>query len=79
MKIAVLTSNSLRHKFFAKTLASYVDDALIISECKSNNVINSDVSNVIDEHFKLRDETEKNFFLIMIFLMQKLYQLLTKN
>ena len=62
MKIVILTSNSLRHKFFANTLASYADDALIISECKSSIVNYSDVSDDITAHFKLRDETEKKFF-----------------
>lgn len=63
MKIVVLTSNSLRHKFFANTLTSHADDALVISECKPNNpLIDSYDSNDIADHFHLRDETEKIFF-----------------
>jgi len=62
MKIVILTSNALRHKFFANTLASHVDDALVISECKPNSLIDSDNTDNIDAHFKLRDQTEKIFF-----------------
>ena len=62
MKIVILTSNSLRHKFFANTLAAHADDTLIVSECKPSTVNYSDISNDIATHFKLRDETEKKFF-----------------
>ena len=61
MKIIVLTSNGIRHKFFANSLSSKADDVLIISESKQNNFenINSNDLNPIDEHFKLRDKTEE--------------------
>ena len=64
MKIIVLTSNGIRHKFFANSLSSKADDVLIISESKQNNFenINSNDLNPIDEHFKLRDKTEESFF-----------------
>ena len=64
MKIVVLTSNSLRHKFLANTLSSYCDDALIISECKPQTSSFDDSKNYtkIENHFLLRDETEKSFF-----------------
>ena len=64
MKIVVLTSNSLRHKFLANTLSSYCDDALIISECKPQTSSFDDSKNSIEieNHFLLRDETEKSFF-----------------
>lgn len=64
MKIVILTSNSLRHKFLANSLVSHADDTLIISECKPNNSIENDSKNStdIENHFKLRNETEKNFF-----------------
>ena len=61
MKIVILTSNSLRHKFFANTLALHANDTLVISECKST-MIDSDNANNIDAHFQLRDQTEKAFF-----------------
>jgi len=64
MRIVILTSNGLRHKFLANSLASHVDDTLIISECKPNDSIfyNSKDLTEIDNHFKLRNETEKFFF-----------------
>jgi len=64
MKIVVLTSNSLRHKFLANTLSSYCDDALIISECKpqTSSFNDSKNSTEIENHFLLRDQTEKSFF-----------------
>ena len=64
MKIVILTSNSLRHKFLANTLSSYCDDALIISECKPQNLSFDDSKELteIENHFLLRDETEKSFF-----------------
>jgi methionyl-tRNA formyltransferase len=64
MKIVVLTSNSLRHKFLANTLSSYCDDALIISECKPQISSFDDSKNYtkIENHFLLRDNTEKSFF-----------------
>ena len=64
MKIVVLTSNSLRHKFLANTLSSYCDDALIISECKPQTSSFDDSKNYtkIENHFLLRDKTEESFF-----------------
>jgi phosphoribosylglycinamide formyltransferase 1 len=64
MKVIVLTSNSLRHKFLANTLSSYCDDALIISECKpqTSSFNDSKNSTEIENHFLLRDQTEKSFF-----------------
>jgi phosphoribosylglycinamide formyltransferase 1 len=63
MKIVIFTSNSLRHKYLANSLSSLVDDSLIISECKSSDDYDekNDFS-LIDEHFKLRYETEKKYF-----------------
>lgn len=64
MKIVILTSNGLRHKFLANSLSSKVDDALVVSECKQNDSIStcSEAQSAINEHFKLRNETEKIFF-----------------
>lgn len=64
MKIVVLTSNGLRHKFLANYLSSNADDALIISECKQNDSINTGAQDqsTISEHFRLRNDTEKIFF-----------------
>jgi len=64
MKIIILTSNELRHKFFANSLSLKSDDVLIISEYKQTNSenIKSNTTNQIDEHFKLRRKTEEIFF-----------------
>lgn len=64
MKIVILTSNGIRHKFLANSLSSYVDDTLIISECKPNHSLYDDskVHTDIQNHFLLRNETEKTFF-----------------
>ena len=64
MKIVILTSNSLRHKFLANTLSQHCEDTLIISECKPQTLSSDDSKNYteIDNHFMLRDETEKSFF-----------------
>ena len=64
MKIVILTSNSLRHKFLANTLSQYCEDTLIISECKPQTLSFEDSKNLteIEKHFLLRDETEKSFF-----------------
>lgn len=64
MKIVILTSNGLRHKFLANSLISKADDALVVSECKQNDSIstNSEDQSAIREHFKLRNDTEKIFF-----------------
>ena len=62
MKIVVLTSDEIRHKFFANSLDSKADSSLIISQSKQINALKHNDSNSINEHFKLRDETEKLFF-----------------
>tara|TARA_B100000029_G_scaffold93926_1_gene84050 strand:+ start:5102 stop:5872 length:771 start_codon:yes stop_codon:yes gene_type:complete len=61
MKVVVLTSDGIRHKFFANSLDSKADNSLIISESKQTGVKDNEVKS-INEHFKLRDETEKLFF-----------------
>ena len=64
MKIVILTSDGLRHKFFANSLSSESDDTLIISESKQTNSENLKLNdtNPIDQHFKLRNKTEESFF-----------------
>lgn len=62
MKIAIFTSNGIRHKFVANSLSKQVDDALIISECKPSDSLSSNNLNKIEKHFQLRNETEKLFF-----------------
>tara|TARA_Y100000310_G_scaffold94901_2_gene92721 strand:- start:25718 stop:26512 length:795 start_codon:yes stop_codon:yes gene_type:complete len=64
MKLAIFTSNSLRHKFLANSLARHVDDTLTIVECRENDESNfsyGDNESIIS-HFRKRYETEKKFF-----------------
>lgn len=81
MRIVILTSNGLRHKFLANSLASHADDALIISECKPNDSIFSDSQNIteIENHFRLRNETEKIFFPKNDFFMAKTLPIIYKE
>jgi phosphoribosylglycinamide formyltransferase 1 len=65
MKLVIFTSNGIRHKFLANSLVKNVEDAIIVSECNTNDMNDQkkeldDIS--IKEHFKLRGETEKKFF-----------------
>jgi len=64
MKIAVLTSNSLRHRYVANSLAEKADDVLIVSECKKSDTVDATDKQLspIEEHFKKRYETERKFF-----------------
>lgn len=66
MKIAILTGNAIRHKFFANTLAEAVDSALIFSECKEENESlresRQNSMNPMEAHFHERYLTEKIFF-----------------
>jgi phosphoribosylglycinamide formyltransferase-1 len=66
MKITILTSNSLRHKFIANTVASQADETIVVSECVPQASVVSPGSessrDSIAAHFKLRDQTEQTFF-----------------
>ena len=68
MKIVVLTSNAIRHKFVANTLAQNADDTLVVVECKKNDSITdrsqSETSSPIDEHFNFRCQTEAKMFVL---------------
>jgi phosphoribosylglycinamide formyltransferase 1 len=64
MRIVVLTSNSIRHKFVANSLIDHADDGLVVTECNPSESIYAEKENlsIIEEHFKLRFDVEKNFF-----------------
>jgi phosphoribosylglycinamide formyltransferase 1 len=66
MKIIVLTSNAIRHKFVANTLAKHADKALAVCECCPNDAFNvlADQNNEtsIIEHLSQRHQTEIDFF-----------------
>lgn len=61
MKIVILTSNAIRHKFVANTIAKAADEVLVISECKP--LSNYDKQSIeIKKHFSLREDMEKIVF-----------------
>ena len=64
MKLVIFTSNSIRHKFVANSLAKEADDTLVVSECTLSEMINNKVNTAspIQQHFMLRSETEQKFF-----------------
>ncbi len=64
MRIVILTSNSIRHKFFANTLTSKNDKTLVISEYKQSESIKneSEDQSLIKKHFRLRDQIEEEMF-----------------
>lgn len=66
MRLAILTSNAIRHKFVANMLAQNSKDALIIAECKKNDSVNIQSQgkdeSLIEEHFNLRYLTESEIF-----------------
>ncbi|MBI4118616.1 MAG: hypothetical protein HY455_03720 [Parcubacteria group bacterium] len=63
MRIVVFTSNALRHKYIANTLAKSASECLVVSECKSyDGVVPSEESALVKKHFALRLETEQKFF-----------------
>jgi len=81
MKIVILTSNALRHKFLANSLASKADDALVVSESKQNDSLGNtgDDKSITNEHFKLRNEIEKTFFPNNDFFLAKTLPILYKE
>ena len=64
MKVVIFTSNALRHKFLANNIANFVDDTLIISECRENDEENKSYgeNESIISHFNERYLTEKKYF-----------------
>lgn len=65
MRLLVLTSNAIRHKFLANAIGAVADETLIVSECKplstSSQPISKDMD-LIEEHFQLRDDVEQEYF-----------------
>jgi methionyl-tRNA formyltransferase len=65
MKLAIFTSNGIRHKFLANTLSKNTDETLVICESNQNDAVdekNETTLSSIDEHFRLRYLTEKKIF-----------------
>jgi len=66
MKLVIFTSNAIRHKYLANSLAKNVDEVLVISECKQNDSIgvatNPKKNTLIAEHFCKRYQMEVEYF-----------------
>lgn len=64
MKLLILTSNSIRHKYFANSLGQEVDKSLVVSECKNldSSELNPDLSPAVADHFLQRYQTEQKVF-----------------
>ena len=57
MKVVIFTSNGIRHKYVANTLAKFVDDILIVSESRQNDASDKGTEtnlSPINEHFRKR-------------------------
>lgn len=63
LKIVLLTSNAIRHKFVANSLKKD-NDVLVISESRKSTVTSNDndSNSIINEHFNQRTSTEKEVF-----------------
>jgi methionyl-tRNA formyltransferase len=82
MKLAIFTSNSIRHKFLANNLAKNVDDTLVVIESREHDAAEIEQNsspNPIDEHFKLRYDAEKDFFTGNDIFTSKTLPLVTKE
>lgn len=63
MKALILTSNGLRHKYFARTVARYFDAPVILVEEKRNYYTQQrDQSSVVRAHFENIASAEKSWF-----------------
>ena len=68
MRVVLLTSNAIRHKYVANHLANHLADSieefLVISESKKNDSLSTEeiISSEIDQHFFERFKTEQKFF-----------------
>jgi folate-dependent phosphoribosylglycinamide formyltransferase PurN len=67
MKLVVLTSNGLRHKFVVSKLVENFDVQLIVSEQKSATIEDTNIYNLRDakfvrDHFEKRNNSENKYF-----------------
>jgi methionyl-tRNA formyltransferase len=61
MKILVFTSNALRHKYVANTLAKYAN-ALIVVECRKGDAPTAAPVTLTEQHFLERYQEERRYF-----------------
>jgi hypothetical protein len=64
LKLAILTSRSLRHCFFVNTIARYHEVMGVVREVKRDLVLESkgDEPRVLTEHLAERDDAERRYF-----------------
>lgn len=67
MRVVLLTSNSLRHKYLAFAIGSKLELALVVSESKANKIgdtsaLEPEDADLISGHFKAREKSEAVFF-----------------
>jgi len=67
MRLAIFTSNSIRHKYFANTICGNIgDECMVVSEIApplaAGKQDNMPLPSLITEHFSLRDRTEAKLF-----------------
>ncbi len=65
MKILLFTSNALRHKFVANTLAAETEHIVTIVECKASDTsvtLKKEGLTATEKHFQERHRSEQNFF-----------------
>lgn len=67
MRVVLLTSDSLRHRYIAESVAENLDLALIVTEKKSPGITGTSAygkkdAEFIAAHFKARAESEEEFF-----------------
>ena len=67
MKVVLLTSDSLRHKYIAAAIAKELELGLVITEKKSPNIQDTSAyekkdAEFLAAHFKARAESEEKFF-----------------
>lgn len=63
MKLVIFTSNSLRHKYVANTLAQHADETLVVVESKKrDDAPLGENPTLQDEIFAERHETEQQYF-----------------
>lgn len=72
MRLAIFTSNQIRHIHFANELSNQVDECLVVSECVKNDNMISDKGQIealteIEKHFLERNQVESEFFSDRIF------------
>lgn len=80
-KIIIITSNSLRHKFFAEKLCREFDVKKVFIEGNLNQTeyLNLENLNIFEKHFALRHNSEVDFFSDNYSLLQSKIKIIEKD